>query len=505
MKIAATSVSMDAARTYKEVEQRQTGLHTLTGIVDTSAPLDDFSVRLSRTLASSSQTQLFTQSVVSPISKGSDSLTQAGDPPAVDPEKAVSQLAEQVLGQPITIRTLQENPAAASPLVPLQQARDLSFQVRGAALVSSTLYSQEETQMFSARGSVQTTDGREIAFDLGFSMERNTVAVNSASMGMSTLFIDPLILQFDTASPLLSDSSFLFDLDSNGTKEQLACPGGGCGFLAFDRNSDGSINNGLELFGPGSGSGFGELAELDSDANQWIDENDPLFDQLSIWSQDGQGGESLLSLRAAGVGAISVLHAGTDFQLQNPGGDLLGTLKASGIFLTEAGEVRSLQEVDLALPAAATVTEGALPSGENKIEVAMQALRTIISMQRFRLRMMLTGQRLQQVMAKKEEQREWLFTWQHTHREWPATVVEQSETSTPDRTDGLPASPHRQRAAAEAKKTLERGAEWMNLGLPRTSRDAPLMAAQRQRDPAGLLHPDGRGRLSRRPEELNQG
>lgn len=244
--------------------------------------------------------------------------------------------------------------------------------------------------MFSAQGTVQTTDGREIAFDLGLSMERHAVAVNSASLDMSTIFVDPLILQFDTASSLLSDRSFLFDLDSDGNTEQLACPGSGCGFLAFDRNRDGVINNGLELFGPSSGSGFGELAELDRDANQWIDENDPIFDQLLIWSQDGQGGEILQSLRTAGVGAIAVLHAGTAFQLESAAGDILGTLKSSGIFLTEAGEVRSLQEVDLALPAAATASDqGIVQSGESELDAAMQTLRVIINMQQLRLRMML--------------------------------------------------------------------------------------------------------------------
>ena len=165
------------------------------------------------------------------------------------------------------------------------------------------------------------------------------------------------------------------------------------------------------------------MAELDRDANQWIDEQDPVFDMLSIWRPDGQGGESLQSLREAGVGAIAVVHAGTDFALQRPDGAVLGTVKASGIFLTEAGAVRSLQEVDLALPAvpASPGPSGAQASG-SRLEAAMQSLRGIIGMQRLRLQMMLTGQRLAAVAVKKEEVRDWLTEWLQARDHWQAVV-----------------------------------------------------------------------------------
>ncbi len=459
MKIAATAVSMDAARTYKEVEQRISGVTLLSGGVDASTPSDDFSVRLSRTLASSTQTQLTTRSVVGDIRSGSEPAAPACGDSAVDSKKVLSQLAEQVLGQPTTINRLLENPAESSPSVPVASGRNPSFRVQTALLSSSTFYSQEETLLFSARGAVQTTDGREIAFDLGLSMERSTVEVSSVSMDMAAVFMDPLILQFDTASPLLSDSSFFFDLDSDGEKEQLACPGGGCGFLAFDRNGDGVINNGFELFGPSSGSGFGELAEFDTDANQWIDENDPIFDQLLIWRQDGQGGESLLSLREAGVGALAVIHAGTAFQLENSAGEIMGAIKANGIFLTEDGEVRSLQEVDLAVATAASDTDREpRQSEEGVFDVAIHVLRDIINMQRLRLRMMLTGRRLQQAVAKEAAeaaQADWLVTRQQRHHQWQALSVGQSEEETPGVADKLSSSAVARRNSITAEATGE--------------------------------------------------
>jgi hypothetical protein len=423
MKIAATAVSMDAARTFREMEQRLTGLNQTTATADPSSLLDDFSVRLTRSLASSTQTQITARSVVGRINNGGDPPTETGNHQADASEQVLSQLAAQVLGQPVSIGTLQEIPAPTSLSAPPASGTARSFQVRGLELTSSTLYSQEETLLFSAQGSVQTTDGRAIAFELGLSMERTTVAMESSSFGVSNLFIDPLILQLDATSPLLGDRLFSFDMDGDGAKEVLACPGSGCGFLAFDRNRDGIINNGMELFGPTSGSGFGELAELDRDANQWIDEQDPLFAALLIWRPDGQGGESLQSLDEAGVGAIAVVHAGTGFELQRSDGTVLGTVKASGIFLTEAGEVRSLQEVDLALPAVpASHGPGGLQASVPRLKAALQSLRGIISMQRLRLQMMLAGQHLQVVAAKREEQRDWLSEWLQTRDHWQAVV-----------------------------------------------------------------------------------
>ena len=421
MKIAATAVSMDAARTFREMEQRTLGLNQTTAFADPSGQPDVFSVRLASAFASSTQTQTSAQSVVSRIDTGAVPSAAASPPPGVAPEQVLSQLAEQVIGRPLTIGDLQGDQAPASPSPAPALASAPALEVRGLELTRSTFYREEETLLFSAQGSVQTTDGRMIAFELGLSMERSTEAVVSSSLGLSPLFIDPLILQFDAGAALLGDSVFSFDLDGDGAREDLACPGSGCGFLAFDRNQDGSINNGLELFGPASGAGFGELAELDRDGNQWIDEQDPLFDSLLIWRPDGQGGESLQTLRQAGVGAIAVVHAGTAFELQDGEGTALGKIRASGIFLTEAGEVRALHEIDLATPTAEPADDRA--SSSSGFTDSWQTLRDIVGLQRLRLQMMLTGLRLQAVGEKQEEQRDWLSEWLRSRDHWQSLTT----------------------------------------------------------------------------------
>ena len=87
------------------------------------------------------------------------------------------------------------------------------------------------------------------------------------------------------------------------------------GFLALDKNSDGIINDGSELFGTKTGNGFSELAEYDSDGNGWIDENDEVYDQLKVWVKDENGKDTLLSLKEANVGAICLGSSKTTFHV----------------------------------------------------------------------------------------------------------------------------------------------------------------------------------------------
>ncbi|MGD9948405.1 MAG: hypothetical protein AB7U29_07985 [Desulfobulbus sp.] len=427
MYIAATALSMDASQTYKEVEQRVSGL-TSTSNLGTGQS-DAFGIRLASMLASSSQSQICCQSEVCRTANSNNPATSPEGGTNQADTTLLSQMTQQVMGQSVTIRALQDSLTTTTTLQALQQEQTPLSSPQTVSFTSGRVYSETSSLLFSAQGTVQTTDGREINFDLGLSMEQNTVAMETASFAATGLFIDPLVLQFDLDSPLLSDRSFLFDIDSDGEMEDLACPGSGCGFLAFDRNGDGRINDGTELFGPETGSGFGELAELDSDANCWIDENDPIFDQLLIWTQDGEGGETLCSLKEAGVGAIAVTHAGTDFQLRKEDGTVAGTIAANGLFLTEDGEVRPMQEVELALDASQTGTVSATSKGNpwfsGKENQALQSLRDIISMQRLRLKMMLTGKRLHGALEDQSQQQQLFFDWLHAHQQWQDTVTQQ--------------------------------------------------------------------------------
>lgn len=210
-------------------------------------------------------------------------------------------------------------------------------------------YTEAETTRFSASGTVKTADGREISFNLELEMARIYHEESSVilRLGDAARKIDPLVLNFSGNAASLVDQRFSFDLNADGTEELIARLDSGSAYLVFDRNSDGLINNGKEMFGPTSGDGFSELAVLDDDSNGWIDENDRAFSELRLWQPDASGKGELRTLQESGVGALSLARIATPFELKGNDNSLLGTIRSSGIFLQEAGMAGTIQQIDL--------------------------------------------------------------------------------------------------------------------------------------------------------------
>jgi len=212
------------------------------------------------------------------------------------------------------------------------------------------IFHESEFTQFSAAGSVKTADGREIRFQLDFAMQRSFTREESVSLRTGDAVMkDPLIIHFDAAAPQLSSERFAFDLDADGTQEQIAFVGRGSGFLVLDRNGDGIANDGSELFGPRSGNGFAELARHDQDVNGWIDEADVVFKDLRIWTRDVDGRDRLTPLADFGLGAIGLAHVATPFSLKTDANSLQGLVRSSGVYLTESGGPGVIQQIDLAV------------------------------------------------------------------------------------------------------------------------------------------------------------
>lgn len=211
-------------------------------------------------------------------------------------------------------------------------------------------YDEAEQTNFSAQGVVQTADGKTIQFRLDLSMSRQYhEQVDVSFRAGDAQKTDPLVINFDGNAAQLTDQRFAFDLDADGSPEQLPMLAAGSGYLALDRNGNGAIDSGAELFGPATGSGFGELTALDSDHNQWLDENDPAYAQLRVWTPDGQGGATTATLQELQVGALYLGNVSTPFAMKGANNADLGAVAATGIYLTESGQAGTLQEVDLSV------------------------------------------------------------------------------------------------------------------------------------------------------------
>lgn len=207
---------------------------------------------------------------------------------------------------------------------------------------------EHEQVSFQAAGQVQTADGKTINISVQLNMSRTFYSHRSISVRAGdAAMIDPLVINFDAPAAALTERSFQFDLDCDGKTDQISFVGPGSGFLALDKNGDGVINNGSELFGPQTGNGFAELAAYDQDGNGWIDEADEIFDRLRIWTRDAQGNETLLALGEKGIGAIYLGYADTPFSMRDSQNQENGQLRSTGIFLRENGSTGSIQQVDL--------------------------------------------------------------------------------------------------------------------------------------------------------------
>lgn len=210
-------------------------------------------------------------------------------------------------------------------------------------------YEEAEATAFVGKGTVKTADGRNISFDVDVAMSRYFKEEHYDTFETkSVTLVDPLVINLDCDSVQVRDQKFLFDLDGDGTLDNVSMLSQMCGYLALDRNGDGRINDGSELFGAMSGDGFAELAVFDSDGNGWIDENDEIFDKLRIWTKDEYGNDHLVGLGVRGIGAIYLGNVATRFSLTNSKNEVQGVVRQSGVFLKENGEVGTVQQVDMA-------------------------------------------------------------------------------------------------------------------------------------------------------------
>jgi hypothetical protein len=245
--------------------------------------------------------------------------------------------APALQGPPIASAT----PSSSSPPPP---AAGWGVEIDAHEIVAET-----ETMQMQAQGVVRTADGLEIQFELKLEMSRQFVQETNISIREGdAVRKDPLVINFGGKGAELTDTQFAFDLNADGQTENISFVAGGSGFLVLDKNRDGRVNDGGELFGPASGDGFADLSQYDQDGNQWIDENDAVYQQLQVWQRDAQGQDQLSTLAQAGVGALYLGKVASPFSVNNAStNQTLGLVRSSGLFLYESGQAGSMQQVDL--------------------------------------------------------------------------------------------------------------------------------------------------------------
>lgn len=141
--------------------------------------------------------------------------------------------------------------------------------------------------------------------------------------------VDPLVFDFDGdgIETVGTDASILFDHNGDGIKTGTGWVRSDDGFLVLDRNGNGSIDNGSELFGVDTvlsngqlaTDGFSALKDVDSNQDNLFDVNDAQFSSVRIWRDLNQNGISdtgeLMSFADAGIASINLNATSTSVTL----------------------------------------------------------------------------------------------------------------------------------------------------------------------------------------------
>ena len=114
--------------------------------------------------------------------------------------------------------------------------------------------------------------------------------------------VDPIVINIDGKGigvvSYKGESVAMFDFDGDGIANYTSWIKEGSGLLVLDKNNDGKVNSGKELFGDDTVlsnnatavNGYEALAELDSNADGKIDAEDKEFKNLKVWiDADGDG------------------------------------------------------------------------------------------------------------------------------------------------------------------------------------------------------------------------
>ncbi|WP_156035981.1 hypothetical protein [Butyrivibrio sp. AE3004] len=281
----------------------------------------------------------------------------SNDSPFMSKMSDIENLRMQIMEKLLNImQILYEGMASGSSKSRMQEyMRGLSEKMSAGSYqwmsVTTTTYihTQEEHTAFTAKGIAKTEDGRELNFGINVSMSRQFNEAIGVMHASPMQLIDPLVINIGNSVTEISDQSFTFDLDADGSEDTVKSLAPGCGFLAYDKNGDGIINDGSELFGALSGNGFTELSKYNTDGNDWIDENDEIYEKLRVWCRGEDGKDTLMTLKEADVGAIYLKHAETEFTSQGNDFMVNAKYKSSGIFLREStGEAGVVHQIDLA-------------------------------------------------------------------------------------------------------------------------------------------------------------
>lgn len=184
-------------------------------------------------------------------------------------------------------------------------------------------------------------------------------STSTCPQGQADCYPSPVMISLTGRYDLTSAANgVVFDIDDDGWKERVAwtAPGSDLALLSFDRNGNGRIDSGAELFGDHTRLANGTLAEngfvaigdLDANGDERVDASDPAWQNLILWTDTNHDGVSqdaeMLQLPDSRIAAISTGYApsgrkdeyGNEFRYRGEVTLEKATRKCFDVYLTTA-------------------------------------------------------------------------------------------------------------------------------------------------------------------------
>ncbi|EKA2349331.1 hypothetical protein OI685_004301, partial [Salmonella enterica subsp. enterica serovar Newport] len=132
----------------------------------------------------------------------------------------------------------------------------------------------------------------------------------------------PIIIDLDRdgVETISVEAGIFFDHDGNKFAESTGWVSPDDGLLVFDRDGNGQIDKGSELFGNNTpqadgttaSNGYNAMKEYDDNNDGVLDENDAIWNQLQVWQDKNSNGRvdegELLTMSQAGIASINTTY-----------------------------------------------------------------------------------------------------------------------------------------------------------------------------------------------------
>ncbi len=188
--------------------------------------------------------------------------------------------------------------------------------------------------------------------------------------------LSPIVLDLDGDGIELrkyKKSKARFDMDGDGSRDNVGWTGKGDGFLVIDRNDNGLIDNGAELSflteAPGAKSDLQALSALDSNGDGVVSSLDVRFRELKVWVDRNDNGITdageLATLDHHNIASISLNRRATNDRVKVGNNILLATSS----FTRTDGSTGAVGDAVLAFkPAGSSVSQIQYSNGRSSLQ-----------------------------------------------------------------------------------------------------------------------------------------